>query len=152
MKPRKNSIKKFGAGNVNRSKKKPTYFSRSPKTEGGRQELPASLVFKAVRSTKVKLLEWADKSGALMQQRKLVKNTEFLLDPWQKDAVSALSRGHNVVVDAPTTSGKTRVVEAYFREHLADPNFRACYTCPVKSLAADKVGEFEQVDRIIWNM
>ncbi|MDD9950982.1 MAG: DEAD/DEAH box helicase [Zetaproteobacteria bacterium] len=69
----------------------------------------------------------------------------FSLDPWQKEAVDALMEGANVVVDAPTTAGKTRVVESYFSMHLQEATFRACYTCPVKSLSNDKVLEFRQI-------
>ncbi len=68
------------------------------------------------------------------------------LDPWQKQAVDALLSGQHVVVDAPTTAGKTRVVEAFFHTFLHDINyihkpFRAVYTTPVKSLSNDKVRE-----------
>lgn len=63
------------------------------------------------------------------------------LDPWQQQAVDALNKGYHAVVDAPTTAGKTRVVEVFLRKHLASPGFQACYTCPVKSLANDKFRE-----------
>lgn len=64
------------------------------------------------------------------------------LDPWQREAFDALQDGENVVIDAPTTAGKTRIVEAYFEANLHRPDFRACYTCPVKSLSNDKLREF----------
>ncbi|MBI2601935.1 MAG: DEAD/DEAH box helicase [Deltaproteobacteria bacterium] len=64
------------------------------------------------------------------------------MDPWQQDALEALIAGNNVVVDAPTTAGKTRVVEEFFAENIHRPDFRACYTCPVKSLSNDKLREF----------
>ena len=67
------------------------------------------------------------------------------LDPWQSSAVEALLEGKNVVVDAPTTAGKTRVVEAYFAYNLNKIGFRACYTCPVKSLSNDKLLEFREM-------
>lgn len=65
------------------------------------------------------------------------------LDPWQAEALEALLRGANVVVDAPTSAGKTRVIEA-----LLDAKFkqkepvRLIYTTPVKSLSNDKYREF----------
>lgn len=64
------------------------------------------------------------------------------LDPWQRDAYEALMNGEHVVVDAPTTAGKTRVVEAFFELNVSDPSFRAAYTTPVKSLSNDKLKEF----------
>lgn len=45
-------------------------------------------------------------------------------------------------MDAPTTAGKTRVVEFFFRHNLKNPSFRAAYTTPVKSLSNDKYREF----------
>ncbi len=70
---------------------------------------------------------------------------EFVLDQWQKQAIDALLKGDNIIVDAPTTAGKTRVVEYFIAHHIKDPHFRACYTCPVKSLANDKVREFREL-------
>lgn len=65
-------------------------------------------------------------------------------DPWQQKALDALFRGSHVVVDAPTTAGKTRIVEAYLRDKIDQGElFRACYTCPVKSLANDKFREMK---------
>jgi superfamily II RNA helicase len=69
----------------------------------------------------------------------------MLLDPWQQEAVDALTDGENVVIDAPTTAGKTRIVEAFFEANLHRPDFRACYTCPVKSLSNDKLREFREL-------
>ena len=69
----------------------------------------------------------------------------FALDPWQKEAYELLLEGQNVVVDAPTTAGKTRVVEVYFRSQMDNPEFRAVYTTPVKSLSNDKYAEFKEL-------
>jgi len=70
------------------------------------------------------------------------KDRGFDLDPWQKQAFDHLMDGHSVIVDAPTTAGKTRVVEAFFHANIGKPNFRAAYTTPVKSLSNDKLREF----------
>lgn len=68
------------------------------------------------------------------------------LDPWQQQAVTALDSGGHVVIDAPTTAGKTRVVEVYLQRRLQDASFdQACYTCPVKSLANDKYRELKEM-------
>ena len=98
---------------------------------------------KAVHETQIKIEQWQQEGIAAQQQSK--QNSQaFHLDPWQEDAVQALLAGANVIVDAPTTAGKTRVVEAYIEEHINDPGFRACYTCPVKSLSNDKLREFRE--------
>ncbi|MEY4630864.1 MAG: hypothetical protein RIQ81_984 [Pseudomonadota bacterium] len=67
------------------------------------------------------------------------------LDPWQEQACNILHEGGSVVVDAPTSAGKTRVVEAYFAAHIHKPGFRAAYTTPVKSLSNDKVRELRAI-------
>lgn len=63
------------------------------------------------------------------------------LDPWQAEALDALLGGQNVVVDAPTSAGKTRVIEALLDSKLAE-GLRLIYTSPVKSLSNDKYREF----------
>lgn len=76
---------------------------------------------------------------------KLPKHGEVQLDRWQKQALECLQAGKNLVIDAPTTAGKTRVVEQFFAANVHRTGFRACYTCPVKSLSNDKVIEFRQL-------
>lgn len=63
------------------------------------------------------------------------------LDPWQAEALDALLNGANVVVDAPTSAGKTRVIEALLDARLSE-GLRLIYTSPVKSLSNDKYREF----------
>lgn len=63
------------------------------------------------------------------------------LDPWQQQVFDLLRAGESVIVDAPTTAGKTRAVEVFFAQNIEDPTFRAAYTTPVKSLSNDKVRE-----------
>lgn len=67
----------------------------------------------------------------------------ILLDAWQKNAVDALLNGHNCIVDAPTSAGKTRVIEAWI-EARGFKNLRLIYTSPVKSLSNDKYREFSE--------
>ena len=63
------------------------------------------------------------------------------LDDWQQDVLDSLEAGLSIVVDAPTSAGKTRAVEMFFKRHLQNPKFRAAYTTPVKSLSNDKYRE-----------
>ena len=73
------------------------------------------------------------------------RNDDLHLDDWQKQVLTYLENGESVIVDAPTTAGKTRAVEFFFRQNLDKPNFRAAYTTPVKSLSNDKLREFREM-------
>ncbi len=68
----------------------------------------------------------------------------LLLDAWQKDALDALLEGKHVVVDAPTSAGKTRVIEALLEYKLKE-GIQLIYTSPVKSLSNDKYREFSDL-------
>lgn len=65
----------------------------------------------------------------------------ILLDEWQHKALLALLAGKHVIVDAPTSAGKTRVIEALL-EYQLKKDARLIYTSPVKSLSNDKYREF----------
>lgn len=68
-----------------------------------------------------------------------------LPDLWQQQAVSALREGRDVIVDAPTGAGKTRVFEliagtpAWRKSHR-----QAIYTVPTRALANDKWAEWDE--------
>ena len=98
--------------------------------------------WEATNETIAKLLS---ESAELSQRRGSYASDMSQLDPWQREAFDALQDGENVVIDAPTTAGKTRIVEAFFEANLHRPDFRACYTCPVKSLSNDKLREFRSL-------
>lgn len=100
---------------------------------------PKTIDLSAAKQTTLnQIRKWQEESS------RIEKPKEIRLDHWQQKAVDCLSSGQSVVVDAPTTAGKTLVVEEYFRLNLGDPNFRAVYTCPVKSLSNDKLREFRE--------
>lgn len=63
------------------------------------------------------------------------------LDPWQAEALDALMAGSHLVVDAPTSAGKTRVIEALLEKRMKE-GMKLIYTTPVKSLSNDKYREF----------
>ncbi len=67
----------------------------------------------------------------------------MLLDEWQFQALQALLAGKNVIVDAPTSAGKTRVIEALLEYRLKE-GVKLIYTSPVKSLSNDKYREFSE--------
>ena len=67
----------------------------------------------------------------------------ILLDEWQYKALQALLAGKHVIVDAPTSAGKTRVIEALLEYRMKEGG-KLIYTSPVKSLSNDKYREFSE--------
>jgi len=61
-------------------------------------------------------------------------------DLWQQEAVTALREGKDVVVQAPTGSGKTLVFELWSNQ--GKNRGQAIYTVPTRALANDKLAEW----------
>ncbi len=61
-------------------------------------------------------------------------------DLWQQQAVSALREGKDVVVQAPTGSGKTLIFELW--SNGGKNRGQAIYTVPTRALANDKLAEW----------
>jgi superfamily II DNA/RNA helicase len=61
-------------------------------------------------------------------------------DKWQQDAVKFLREGSDVVVQAPTGSGKTYIFELIYDSLKG----QAIYTVPTRALANDKLAEWRQ--------
>ena len=61
-------------------------------------------------------------------------------DLWQQQAVTALREGNDVVVQAPTGSGKTLIFELW--SNMGRPRGQAIYTVPTRALANDKLAEW----------
>ncbi|HYU83701.1 MAG TPA: DEAD/DEAH box helicase, partial [Kribbellaceae bacterium] len=81
--------------------------------------------------------EEAQRHPALAEFRSLY---DFGLDDFQLRACAALEDGHQVLVAAPTGSGKTLVGE--FAVHLALARGQKCfYTTPIKALSNQKYGD-----------
>src|SRR2546430_968248 len=59
-------------------------------------------------------------------------------DLWQQEAVRALQQGKDVVVQAPTGSGKTYIFELLY----PDLRTQAVFTVPTRALANDKLSEW----------
>lgn len=59
-------------------------------------------------------------------------------DLWQQEAVRALQNGRDVVVQAPTGSGKTYIFELLY----PSLNGQAIFTVPTRALANDKLAEW----------
>jgi superfamily II RNA helicase len=67
-------------------------------------------------------------------------NTVTVPDLWQQQAVAALREGKDVVVQAPTGSGKTLIFELW--SNSGKPRGQAIYTVPTRALANDKLAEW----------
>src|SRR5262245_4664444 len=61
-------------------------------------------------------------------------------DLWQQQAVTALREGKDVVVQAPTGSGKTLIFELWSNQ--GKNRGHAIYTVPTRALANDKLAEW----------
>jgi len=61
-------------------------------------------------------------------------------DLWQQQAVTALREGRDVVVQAPTGSGKTLIFELWSNQ--GKNRGQAIYTVPTRALANDKLAEW----------
>src|SRR5947199_6182956 len=61
-------------------------------------------------------------------------------DLWQQEAVAALRAGKDVVVQAPTGSGKTLIFELWSKQ--GKNRGQAIYTVPTRALANDKLAEW----------
>jgi hypothetical protein len=70
-------------------------------------------------------------------------------DLWQQEAVRALREGADVIADAPTGAGKTRIFEMYVESGVAARRGQAVYTVPTRALANDKWREWQ---RRGWNV
>ncbi len=71
-----------------------------------------------------------------------------LPDLWQQDAVRHLKSGADVIIDAPTGAGKTRVFELFLKTPEAARLGQAVYTVPTRALANDKWHEWRGLG---WN-
>ena len=72
-----------------------------------------------------------------------------LPDLWQQDAVRHLKSGADVIIDAPTGAGKTRVFELFLKTQEAARLGQAVYTVPTRALANDKWREWKSLG---WNV
>ncbi|MBF0545055.1 MAG: DEAD/DEAH box helicase [Candidatus Riflebacteria bacterium] len=68
----------------------------------------------------------------------------FVLDPFQIQAIAEIENGHSLVLAAPTGSGKTLVAE-YLIEKILKTNRRVIYTSPIKALSNQKFRDFSKL-------
>ncbi len=120
-----------------------TAATTSSQTHSASSARTDSFLSKSVQKSAVDSPTIASRRAAVADESAGQRVTEngMVLDAWQADALDALLGGQNVVVDAPTSAGKTRVIEALLDARLSE-GLRLIYTSPVKSLSNDKYREF----------
>lgn len=88
--------------------------------------------------------ESLDEDAVRLGRCKLGKYFEFPLDDWQLEAGGYILNGDNVIVCAPTGSGKTVVGEMALHSAI-DRNLDGVYTTPLKALSNQKFSDFSQI-------
>jgi ATP-dependent RNA helicase DOB1 len=85
-------------------------------------------------------MEVAEKRRAALRAERSepARRYPFVLDPFQKAAVSCLEQDESVLVSAHTSAGKTVVAEYAIAMALRDGQ-RVIYTSPIKALSNQKV-------------
>lgn len=75
------------------------------------------------------------------------ERTEFVLDEFQRVAIERLNDGiKNLLVVAPTGSGKTYIAESYIKKIFSESkDCSIWYTTPMRALSNDKYHQFSQV-------
>uniref|UniRef100_A0A1B6CRT5 Helicase ATP-binding domain-containing protein n=2 Tax=Clastoptera arizonana TaxID=38151 RepID=A0A1B6CRT5_9HEMI len=72
---------------------------------------------------------------------KPAKEYQFILDPFQKEAILCVENNQSVLVSAHTSAGKTVVAEYAIAQSLQNKQ-RVIYTTPIKALSNQKYREF----------
>ena len=69
---------------------------------------------------------------------------EYVLDKFQQDAVKSLYQNLNVLVVAPTGSGKTLIAEKAVEKYISE-GLNVIYTTPIKALSNQKYNDFNNL-------
>jgi ATP-dependent RNA helicase HelY len=72
------------------------------------------------------------------------KQRKIKLDDFQKEAINYIFQGFDVLVSAPTGSGKTLIAEVRIQDILKRGG-RSWYASPIKALSNDKYREFKKL-------
>lgn len=68
---------------------------------------------------------------------------KYNLDPFQKEGIYRIYKNENILISAPTGTGKSTFAE-YAIAHCLKNNKKVIYTSPIKSLSNQKYAEFRQ--------
>lgn len=106
-------------------------------------EKPTTRNTKQSAKSKIRLKSYHKKTP-LRQQPPRVKGGAFRLDPFQDQAIEAVLAGRNVLVAAPTGTGKTLIAEK-LAEKLMGEGLGLIYTSPLKALSNQKFADFKKM-------
>ena len=81
---------------------------------------------------------------SLEYRRHFTEAQGFGLDRFQDEALDAVDAGVNVLVSAPTGSGKTLIAN-YAIGRILEQGYRAFYTTPLKALSNQKYAELSEI-------
>jgi len=71
------------------------------------------------------------------------------LYPPQQDSINAgLLDGHNILVSAPTASGKTLIATIAMINYFSNKQGKVVYLTPLRALAAEKFSEFQKLESL----
>ena len=71
-----------------------------------------------------------------------------LYPPQEKSVKAGLLEGKNILVSAPTASGKTLIAMLAIIKHLSEKKGKIVYLTPLKALASEKFNEFKKLESI----
>ena len=71
-----------------------------------------------------------------------------LYPPQQESVDAGLLDGENIIVSAPTASGKTLIAVLAMINYLSKNKGKIVYLCPLRALAAEKFSEFKKFETI----
>ena len=77
-----------------------------------------------------------------------LKGFEKLYPPQADSINSGLMDGENVLVSAPTASGKTLIAILAMLSYLSKNNGKVVYLSPLRALAAEKFSEFKKLEKV----
>ncbi|KAG9396062.1 DEAD/DEAH box helicase [Carpediemonas membranifera] len=113
------------------------YDSRGYEITDERKVCKHQVAFPSSMRSLVEQLPEDDAVFTLPRPTDMAKEFPFELDPFQVQAISAVSRNESVLVSAHTSAGKTVVAEYAIAQALRN-NQRIVYTSPIKALSNQK--------------
>lgn len=72
-----------------------------------------------------------------------MEHTDFVLDPFQQQAIEWIEKDHSLLVSAPTGSGKTLIAERAVEKAISRGK-DVIYTAPIKALSNQKFRDFQK--------
>ena len=82
-------------------------------------------------------------SNTTEEYKEILKKWQFELSPFQKNAITGLLNGKNILITAHTGSGKTLPAE-FAIDHFVSKGKRVIYTGPIKALVNQKFRDFSE--------